>query len=118
MKQPKNEDQISHMVIARNITMEKNGSCYGKPKGHEAWNKGMKYHLPEEVRISMVEKMTKSKELNGTFNISTPELDYKKYLENKYGQENVLTQYRDPRYPYRCDFYIRSLDLFLELNLS
>lgn len=28
-----------------------------------------------------------------------------------------MYQYKDSRYPYSCDFYIKSKDLFIELNL-
>ena len=38
---------------------------------------------------------------------------------NKYGEQDVIRQYQsDPRYPFACDFYIKSLDLFVELNLT
>ena len=30
----------------------------------------------------------------------------------------MLRQYRDERYPFACDFYIKSEDLFIELNLN
>ena len=29
---------------------------------------------------------------------------------------DVITQYKDDRYPFACDFYIPSLDLFIECN--
>ena len=29
---------------------------------------------------------------------------------------DVITQYKDARYPFACDFYIPSLDLFIECN--
>lgn len=41
-------------------------------------------------------------------------------LVNRFGAEDVLYQYGihpyDERYPFSCDFYIKSLDLFIELN--
>lgn len=33
-----------------------------------------------------------------------------------FGPDDVVRQYRDPRYPFFCDFYVRSLDLFVECN--
>lgn len=51
-------------------------------------------------------------------NISQPEEDFYKYLCNKYGEDNVFREYdKDQRYPFRCDFYIKSIDTFVELNL-
>ena len=29
---------------------------------------------------------------------------------------DVITQYKDDRYPFACNFYIPSLDLFIECN--
>lgn len=41
-------------------------------------------------------------------------------LVERFGKEDVIYQYGihpyDTRYPYNCDFYIQSLDLFIELN--
>lgn len=41
-------------------------------------------------------------------------------LVEKFGRDDVLYEYgihpSDARYPHNCDFYIRSLDLFIELN--
>lgn len=51
-------------------------------------------------------------------NISQPEEDFYKYLCNKYGEFDVFREYdKDQRYPFRCDFYIKSIDTFVELNL-
>ena len=54
---------------------------------------------------------------NHTFNTSSPEELYYQSLVQIYGEEDVCRQYRDERYPFSCDFYIKSLDLFIELNL-
>ena len=41
-------------------------------------------------------------------------------LVQRFGKDDVFYQYGlhpyDKRYPYQCDFYIKSLDLFIELN--
>ena len=34
-----------------------------------------------------------------------------------YGADDVKTEYKEERYPYHCDVYIPSKDLFIELNL-
>lgn len=44
------------------------------------------------------------------------------YLVDKYGVDDVFVEYNDSRYVrsdgylYNCDFYVKSLDLFIELN--
>ena len=58
------------------------------------------------------ERLTKLK--NNSFNTSSPEDKYYNYLCEKYGTEDVVRQY----YPFACDFYIKSLDLFIALNLT
>lgn len=62
------------------------------------------------------EKEYETKRKNNSFNTSNPENEMYKDLCNQYGEEDVIHQYRDERYPYVCDFYIKSLDLFIELN--
>ena len=55
---------------------------------------------------------------NNSFNTSTAEDKYYIQLCEQYGEADVIRQYRDKqRYPFRADFYIKSLDLFIEVNL-
>jgi hypothetical protein len=69
------------------------------------------------VKINISKKMIETKRENHTLNTSQPEEDLYKYLLSKYNK--VERNYnKDPRYPFCCDFYIYSLDLFIELNLS
>lgn len=63
-------------------------------------------------------KSFETKLKNHSFNTSSPEDKYYNYLCEKYGIEDVLRQYSEDRYPFACDFYIKSLDLFIELNLT
>ena len=42
--------------------------------------------------------------------------DYYEQLCTQYGADNVVRQYIEERYPWHCDFYIKSEDLFIELN--
>lgn len=57
-----------------------------------------------------------TKHRNGTFSSSKPERTMESLLKDVFGAENVLSQYTCERYPFHCDFYIKSLDLFIELN--
>lgn len=62
-------------------------------------------------------KQNNTKRENKSFNTSQPEEEYYEELCKEYGSENVKRQYYDAeRYPYNCDFYIPSEDLFIELN--
>lgn len=37
-------------------------------------------------------------------------------LCNIFNVDDIIRQYSDNRYPFCCDFYLKSLDLFIELN--
>lgn len=110
-------------------------------QGRDPWNKGQSKETNASIAAgaeklkghkSFVTDWEKAKEkeyitkkLNGTFNTSKPEEDLRLKLQAEYGAEDVIAQYRDPRYKnknngnlYNCDFYIKSLDLFIELNLT
>lgn len=63
-------------------------------------------------------KSSETKRRNGSFSTSKPEVSYYEMLCKEYGASNVLRHYnKDERYPYHCDFYIKSTDTFIELNL-
>lgn len=62
------------------------------------------------------EYLTKSK--NKSFNISSDEEYFYKELLKIFNSDNVMRQYKEVRYPFACDFYIKSLDLFIELNIN
>ena len=60
------------------------------------------------------EKEYNTKKKNNSFNISKPE--DKSYAILKEYYPDIVSQYKDNRYPFACDFYIPSLDLFIECN--
>ena len=55
-----------------------------------------------------------TKKLNHTFNSSKSEKVSYTLLKEKY--PDVLTQYKSDVYPFACDFYIPSLNLYIECN--
>lgn len=59
-----------------------------------------------------------AKKANGTLNASSPERALGDFLVGLFGEDDVVSQYKDSRYPFHCDFYVRSRDLFIELNAS
>lgn len=63
-------------------------------------------------------KEYQTKKANKSFNTSKPEDCYYELLIKQYGSDAVIRQYHDIRYPHNCDFYIKPLDLFIELNLN
>ena len=72
----------------------------------------------DQIRIRRDEiqrKVYATKRKNKTFKTSKPESTMFDVLKNKF--PDVLNEYKDEeRYPFKCDFYIPSLDLFIELQ--
>ena len=67
----------------------------------------------------ILEKAYNTKSKNKSWNSSTPEDKFYEYLVEKFSKNDIIRQYStDKRYPFNCDFYIKSLDLFIELNFS
>lgn len=57
-----------------------------------------------------------TKYINNSFNKSQPEDDLYGMLCDKFGEKDVERQFVSDLYPFHCDFYIRSRDLYIELN--
>lgn len=101
-------------------------------KGRTPWNKG----LTKETNDSLMsaskklmghtcfvtnwelakQKEYETKKRNHSFNSSRPEQELIAELIQEYGEEDIIHPYKDERYPFNCDVYIRSIDLFIELN--
>ena len=71
-----------------------------------------------------IDKIHNTKKKNGTVTTSRYEEDAYVWLIEKFGVDDVIRQYKDTRYvnpinnhKYHCDFYIKSLDLFIELQM-
>ena len=74
--------------------------------------------MTDEQKSRMVSNIVKTKRERGSFNKSIPEENYYKYLLTIYSSDDIIRQYKDARYPFACDFYIKSKDLFIECNFS
>lgn len=66
---------------------------------------------------SIVDKAFETKKKNNTTNTSKPQQLLITSLFDIFGKDNILTEYKDERYPFHCDVYIIPLDMFIELNL-
>lgn len=63
-----------------------------------------------------LQKEYNTKRKNNSFNTSKPEEQSYELLKQKY--PDTIRQYRSDLYPFNCDFYIPSLDLYIECNYS
>lgn len=60
------------------------------------------------------EKSYNTKKRNNSLNTSKAEEEIYALLVEHFSENDVLRQYKSPSYPYPCDFYIKSLDLYIE----
>lgn len=101
-----------------------------KLKGKNTWSKGkkrsdlavQKWIKTMSTKTELDKRLWKekgyiTKKMNNSFNTSKIEDVFYACLCEKYNENNVIRQYRDGRYPFNCDFYISTEDLFIELNL-
>lgn len=74
-----------------------------------------KYGVENIMQLQEIyHKQLITKRNNNSFNVSKPENDSYNILSKKYN--DVKRQYRSKLYPFNCDFYIPSLDLYIECN--
>lgn len=102
-------------------------------QGHTPWNKGVPmrpesraklsnsrkgYKLNPEALAQKLEREYATKKKNNSFHTSEIEQTLKNVLFGMFGEDGIEHQYRDPRYPFNCDFYIKLLDVFIEVNYT
>lgn len=106
-------------IVAKANATKKNKTDAEKAETHRRMSEARKRtaaNMTAEAKKEMYRKAAETKRKNHTFNTSRPEKELYEQLVIKYGVEDVKTQYVDDRYPFHCDFYIVSKDLFIELN--
>lgn len=76
-----------------------------------------KYGVSNVMKLKVfADKMMASKAANGTSNFSEPEEVLYQLLVDQFGADDVIRQYKSDEYPWSCDFYILSRNLYIELN--
>lgn len=70
----------------------------------------------KERKIEIQQKRDNTKRKNKTFGTSIPEEKTYQLLLKYFDKLDIIRQYKEIRYPFNCDFYIKSLDLFIECN--
>lgn len=61
-----------------------------------------------------IKKEIETKRKNNSFNYSKPEEECYQLLKTKYN--NIIRQYKSKLYPFKCDFYIKDINLYIEYN--
>ena len=78
-------------------------------KWKDLWN-------DDEWKHATVSKQFATKRQRKTFSTSMQEDKCYDILCDVFEQNMVLRQYSSDKYPFNCDFYIKSLDLYIECN--
>lgn len=118
---------VSHPMHDKNIVkkvVSKNNYKQNIEKAHKTYREKTGYDNPSK-NPDVQRKIIKTKIKNGVYDepgVSNIERKLEKILIRKFGKEDVINHYRDSRYSrktgymFSCDFYIKSEDLFIELN--
>lgn len=100
-------NKMSNIISSKKVQEKTKATCM------------LKYGVISPMKLpETTEKVGNSKRKNGTWNTSKPEENMYDVLCIKFGKDDIVRQYRETRYPFHCDFYIKSLDLFIELNAT
>ena len=102
---PAKSDKIKNKIYD---TLE---SRYGKRRPMLCEQIKSKYNYKE-----IIEKGNHTKSINHTFNTSRLEEKSYQVLLDLFSDNDILREYSSEKYPFRCDFYIKSLDLYIECN--
>lgn len=75
-----------------------------------------KHHKDVVGSEAVREKSNATKRRNHSFNTSKPEIWLGNLLVSIFGEADVVSNYKSEVYPFRCDYYIKSRDMYIELN--
>ena len=120
--------RLESREVARSRGLEHGGDWAQKAKDTNLDRYGVAFWAPTpEGRAAASARMSdpdhqarlhEARVRNGTQRSSSAEERLGAMLRSFFGSDDVLDQHRDPRYPFACDFYVPSRDLFIELNGS
>lgn len=103
-------DKVKSLMLLH--SQETQMKKYGAP--HFSQSEEFKSHIKEYKQ-----KEYSTRKAHGTLggNTSHAEDEVYKLLCQYFDSDDIVRQYStDPRYPYNCDFYIKSRDMFIEYN--
>lgn len=76
-----------------------------------------KYGVKSTLQLKFVqEQIYKTKQHNKTYSKSKQEDETYFKLISLFGISDIIRQYKSEQYPFACDFYIKSIDTYIECN--
>lgn len=119
-KSPLVNEEVKEKTRKTNLKRYGKESYHNNQKAKETCKKKYDVENPfviPEIRARInYEIVINTKRKNKTFNTSKIEEQVYQWLIEKFSTENVIRQYKEKRYPFCCDFYIKTFDLFIEIN--
>ncbi len=111
--------KIKVIQTAKN-NIDKNGlNSYqrGAKKGFQTKLNNIDKNGLNGIQRSII-KIYETKKKNNSFNKSIQEEQVYNYLLQKFNKNDIERQYKSNLYPFASDFYIKSLDLYIECHFS
>lgn len=104
----------------KNAVKEKTGFIYAFNNKEKVKNTiRSKYNADNVFQVPEIkDKINNSKKLHNTFNTSKYEKELYQLLLTLFNKDDIEQQYKSIKYPFHTDFYIKSLDLYIELQKS
>lgn len=101
------------LITRQRISERVKGKNIGRACPEDIKQRISQTHLDPEFK----QRVRQIKLRNGTLNTSKPEVQSIADVQKIFGEKDVVRHYFDKeRYPFECDCYIKSLDLFIEFN--
>lgn len=113
---PMQSSQVQQILFSHNIVKFGEASPFGRREVRDKARKMKSKNAADAIKHYKLTGELDEK----IFHESPQEMTAFLLLCERFGTKDVYYQYgihpSDPRYPYACDFYIKSLDLFIEMN--
>ena len=75
------------------------------------------YGVDNAIKLPEIQrKIYETHKKNNSFNTSKVEIKLYNLLLTKFKSNDIIRQYKSDLYPFACDFYVKSLDLYIELQ--
>ena len=118
---PAQSEEVQAKMIATNI--ERYGytfpMCSEERRQQAIETNRIRYNVDNPIVLpEWQQKVYQTKKLHNTFNKSKIEETAYELLKSVFGIEHVDRQHKEERYPFHCDFYIDTLDMFIEIQGS
>ena len=115
IKETNNVKYGSDWIVTSSEFKKKSKNTCIKKYGVDNYRK-TKENIEKSHSVESINKCIITKHNNNSFNTSKTENETHNTLIEFFGEDNVITQYKSKEYPFCCDFYIKTKNLYIECN--